>query len=101
MFCLPHPPLTPEAYKALEHVVFSILYDDAARGHTVDSLIDTLRRMGMFHESPYVLGNAVRVHLASLVQSGDIEMRPDGKLVLPAEEPEFCTYKFLGSWFSV
>lgn len=83
-------------------VIFASLeWDKARHGHTVESLIALLTRMGIV--CPYAPLNwtplQVRLIIAALLDHGQLDMRTDGTLFIPVATPDPAIECFLGSWY--
>lgn len=91
--------LSPEAQKDLVTlIVNTIAYDAGRGGHTAETLVAALRDMRVIKDNPET---TVRICIASLLQTGKLDMRTDGTLLLPEELPEQDVELFHGFWWSV
>lgn len=93
--------------KDLLDVVFNTLHWDAGRGgHTVETLIRALYRMGVIGTNPpwatayRMWGETqVRTILGALLHDGRLDMDSRGNLQFPAEDPDPLLEVFNGGWY--
>lgn len=87
----------------LVDLIFSIIHWDSTRGgHTTESLLIELRRMDIIN--PYASGPRfsslqVRLIIAGLLQSGQLDMRSDGILIMPESSPDPTIEHYQGAWY--
>lgn len=84
-------------------VIFSTLeFDSRRHGHTVETLLATLRRMRIIY---FQAGRStwteieVRLILSQLLSCGQLDMRSDGLLIMPESTPDPLIEKFQGAWY--
>lgn len=83
-------------------VLKTIDLDKTRESHTVESLISVLTLMGIvtpFTAQPTWTPLHIRLMVARLLEHGQLDMRPDGTLILPDESTDPAGECFLGSWY--
>lgn len=86
-------------------VIFSTLeYDSGRGGHTVETVIAVLHRMGIIRSWSYTGPTwtelQVRLIFVHLLQTGQLDMRPNGTLTMPETSPDPHVEKFQGAWYA-
>ena len=76
----------------------TIEHDSENGGRTVDTLVAVLTKMGVASKYPWT-PMQVRVIIADLLQSGQIDMRPNGLLFLPEASPDPTFEQYAGAWY--